>query len=172
MVGKPFTPQMRRNISTHRLEDRVIELNTVSNEDLRTLYCAAQLLLFPSWEEGFGWPIIEAQACGCRVVIADREPMTEIGGDAAAYLKLERPIEPGPDDASLSIRAADNAANSVMEILQETGAERMERVQKGLRNAARFTTGRMVESYVDLYRQMRSAGAEPHPRASEPISVR
>jgi len=170
MVGKPFTPQMRRSISTHRLEDRMIELNTVSNEDLRTLYCAAQLLLFPSFEEGFGWPIVEAQACGCRVVIADREPMTEIGGDAAVYLKLENAIS--HEDAPFSASAADNAANTVMGTLQETREERLDRVQKGLRNAARFTTVRMVESYIDLYRQMLSASAELHLRANEPISVR
>ena len=93
MVGKPFTPAMRQMISAHNLGNRVVELNGVSNEDLQALYCAARLLLFPSSHEGFGWPIVEAQACGCPVVIARREPMTEIGGGAAVFFEFEA----GPD---------------------------------------------------------------------------
>ena len=64
----------------------VIPLTNVDNETLRALYSAAELLLFPSLEEGFGWPIVEAQACGCRVVTSQKAPMTEAGGDAAFYL--------------------------------------------------------------------------------------
>ncbi len=50
---------------------------------LEALYSTAMALLYPSRFEGFGWPIIEAQACGCPVICADREPMSEIGGEAA-----------------------------------------------------------------------------------------
>jgi glycosyltransferase involved in cell wall biosynthesis len=58
----------------------------VSNDDLAALYSGAELLLFPSLEEGFGWPIIEAQACNCRVVTTRKPPMTEVAGDAAISL--------------------------------------------------------------------------------------
>jgi len=165
LAGQPFTPQLRRSITNQNLLDRVIELSSVSSEDLRTLYCAADLLLFPSFEEGFGWPMIEAQACGCRVVIADREPMTEIGGDAAVCFKLES--APALEDAPLSNDSASNGASAVMKTLLESPEERLDRVQRGLRNAAKFTTAHMVESYVQLYasilggetqRQMRNPG--------------
>jgi glycosyltransferase involved in cell wall biosynthesis len=158
MVGKPFTPEMRRSISKNHLETRVIELNSVSSENLRTLYCAAQLLLFPSFEEGFGWPIIEAQACGCRVVIADREPMTEIGRESAARFKLER--------ATLS---ALEATVAVMRIILESREEKLRRVKDGIRNAARFSTNSMVEGYVELYRRVLGVAAETHLSAGKPL---
>ena len=46
------------------MERDVIRAQGVDQENLRALYSRAELLLFPSWDEGFGWPIIEAQACG------------------------------------------------------------------------------------------------------------
>jgi glycosyltransferase involved in cell wall biosynthesis len=167
LAGKSFTPSLRRMIARHHLEDRVVELNSLSNEDLRTLYCAAQLLLFPSFEEGFGWPIIEAQACGCRVVIADREPMTEVGGNAAVCFELRGPM--ALEDAPLSTNSADNAASAVMTTLLETHEERLHRVQNGLSNAARFTTARMVESYVELYRRISVVGMERPQHNGEPV---
>ncbi|HEX3717568.1 MAG TPA: glycosyltransferase family 1 protein [Verrucomicrobiae bacterium] len=170
MVGKRFTPEMRRAISTNRLEKYVVELNRVSNEELQALYSTAELLLFPSLEEGFGWPIIEAQACGCPVVIADREPMSEIGGNAAAYFELQR-SKPGP----LSIHSADTAVTSLMEILLESLDERDARIQCGLRNAARFSTVRMVEGYIALYREIMNTGTErtraPVPSSSHGKSI-
>jgi glycosyltransferase involved in cell wall biosynthesis len=167
LAGKPFTPQLRREILSHNLEDRVIALNSVSNEDLRTLYCAAQLLLFPSLEEGFGWPIIEAQACGCRVVIADREPMTEVGGDAAVCFKLESHTT--LENASLSNNSADGAATVVMKTLLENRDERLDRVRSGLRNAAKFSTARMVENYIELYRRISVVGAARQLHNREPL---
>jgi glycosyltransferase involved in cell wall biosynthesis len=152
MAGKPFTPELKRSILRYHLQDRVLELNAVSNEDLRTLYCAAEILLFPSIAEGFGWPIIEAQACGCPVVIAKREPMNEIGGDAAFCFELESDNQ--HEDAPLSKRSAENAAKAVKEALLETGEARKNRVQKGGCNAARFSTARMVNAYIDLYKRM------------------
>ncbi len=170
MAGKPFTPALRHSISTLRLEDRVIELNTVSNEDLSTLYSAAQLLLFPSFEEGFGWPIIEAQACGCRVVIADREPMTEIGAEAAVCFNMESAV-PGQGTA-LSNQAVENGTGAVMKTLQESLEERSERIRNGISNAARFTTGRMMESYIDLYRQILKTVPVPCVRNEYSVSPR
>jgi glycosyltransferase involved in cell wall biosynthesis len=57
----------------------------VTQEQLCAIYSAAQALIFPSFYEGFGWPIIEAQACGCPVFTSNRAPMTEVGGTAAIY---------------------------------------------------------------------------------------
>jgi glycosyltransferase involved in cell wall biosynthesis len=154
MVGQSFTPSMRSLIVKHQLENRVIELNSVSNEDLRTLYCSAKLLLFPSSVEGFGWPIVEAQACGCPVVIARREPMTEIGGDTAVSFEFESHDE--GMGALISTRSADNGASAIKTILMESGAERASRIQRGVLNAAQFSTARMMDDYVNLYQQLLS----------------
>jgi len=51
------------------------------------------MLLFPSLYEGFGWPIVEAQSCGCMVVTSNREPMQEVAGGAAILVDPEQPEE-------------------------------------------------------------------------------
>jgi glycosyltransferase involved in cell wall biosynthesis len=139
MVGKPFTAEMSQFISAENLQDHVIELQGVSNEDLRALYSTAQLLLFPSLAEGFGWPIAEAQACGCRVVTTNLAPMTEVGGNAAVYI----------DPADL-----DSAAKQVAKVLDETEAERGQRSAEGVANALQFAPGLMTKQYMALYQEL------------------
>lgn len=112
----------------------------VDNADLAALYTGAELLLFPSLEEGFGWPIIEAQACGCRVLATGRAPMTEVGGNAAFYLA-------DPNDAEAG-------AARVMEMLAQDEEGRRKAVEAGIANAARFSTSRMVNEYAALYREV------------------
>ncbi|MEI6561002.1 MAG: glycosyltransferase family 1 protein [Verrucomicrobiota bacterium] len=127
------------------MERDVIALQGVDNETLRALYSAAELLLFPSWDEGFGWPIIEAQACGCRVVTTGKAPMTEVGGDAAFYVDPHQPLE---------------AAGTVLAVLKQEPALRCERVEAGLANAARFKEEVMIEGYLEVYRQLIAAHKE------------
>jgi glycosyltransferase involved in cell wall biosynthesis len=135
MVGKPWTHEMREFVSLNALHDRVIELTNITNEDLQALYSKATALLFPSLREGFGWPIIEAQACGCPVFTSDRVPMTEVGGDAAIYLDPTDP--PG---------AATVIANSLNRFPQLR--------QAGLENVKRFSPAVMISSYSHLYQQL------------------
>ena len=122
-----------------QMEGDVIGVRGVDNETLRALYSAAELLLFPSWDEGFGWPIIEAQACGCRVVTTGKAPMTEVGGEAAFYIDPHHPIE---------------AAGAVLEVLTQEFAQRNERIAMGVANAARFQEEVMIEGYIEVYRQL------------------
>jgi len=163
MVGKAFTSAMREQISSLGLEEHVFELNSVSNEDLNALYGAAQLLLFPSIEEGFGWPIIEAQASGCPVVAANREPMSEVGGEAASYFDFER--NGTTSNAPLSEQSVTHAAAVCKSILLEAADIKQKRRRNGLANAARFSTARMIDGYIKLYQ--RALKLEPKSRALE-----
>lgn len=86
MAGKPWSQPMRDFVDANDLQSNVIELIGPSNEDLRALYSGATALLFPSLNEGFGWPLIEAQSCGCPVITSNRPPMTEIAGESALYV--------------------------------------------------------------------------------------
>jgi glycosyltransferase involved in cell wall biosynthesis len=67
----------------------VLECVAPTDAQLRALYSGALALLFPSLEEGFGWPILEAQGCGCPVITSDRPPMNEITGGAAILIDPE-----------------------------------------------------------------------------------
>ena len=126
---------MHEFVLRNALGDRVVELTNASNEDLQALYSKATALLFPSLREGFGWPIIEAQACGCPVFTSDRVPMTEVGGDAAIYLD---PTDPPA--------AAAVIANSLDRIPQLR--------QAGLENAKRFSSSAMISSYSSVYQRL------------------
>jgi len=63
----------------------------VSDDDLALLYAKALCLLFPSFVEGFGLPLIEAMAFGCPIVSSDTSCMPEICGPHAVLLSPEEP---------------------------------------------------------------------------------
>ncbi len=65
----------------------VIALGFVPEEDLPALYAGCECLLCPSLYEGFGLPVIEARACGARIVTTDIPELHEAGGNAAVYIK-------------------------------------------------------------------------------------
>ena len=134
MAGKPMTDEMRQFIKNHNLSQQVIELVNVDNENLRSLYSSATALLFPSLQEGFGWPIIEAQACGCPVFTSNFPPMNYVGGKAAIYIEPNNHAE---------------AAAKILDYLPTIETFRSE----SLLNSQRFTTEKMIAAYVTLYRQ-------------------
>jgi glycosyltransferase involved in cell wall biosynthesis len=140
MAGHPWTKEMRRFTRAHEFGDSVLELVDLANEDLRALYSCAEALLFPSLEEGFGWPVIEAQACGCPVVTSNRAPMTEIGGTVATYID---PLD--VEAAAVAVASAIGSRPAV------SGAS--------LRNAARFSADAMIDGYLDLYARLLGGGA-------------
>jgi len=131
-IGPPLEEEQLAILRQARIENAVIRLTGVSNEELRAIYSLARALLFPSWEEGFGWPIAEAQACGCPVFTSNREPMTEIGGAAAAYVD---PADP------------EGAADVMARAWADTDRMRAD----GLRQAEHWSTERMLAEYERAY---------------------
>ena len=132
LAGKPWTQEMRTLSASLGIGARVIERVGVANEQLRALYSRAEALLFPSLAEGFGWPIAEAQACGCPVVTSNRPPMSDVGGEAAIYID---PADPA------------NGAQVMTKALVDRERWRV----AGLENAARFSTEAMIEGYLRSY---------------------
>ena len=73
----------------------------VALSELRALYQSASVLLFPSWEEGFGLPVLEAMANGLPVVASRTASLPEVGGEAALY------VDPhDPQDIAEKVRRA------------------------------------------------------------------
>ena len=132
MAGAPWSQKMRNFVTANNLEAVVIEVVDPSNEDLRSLYSDAVALLFPSLYEGFGWPLIEAQSCGCPVITSNRSPMTEVAATAALYI----------DPANESEAAAFIAANlDSLHLLREAG----------FRNVERFAPNQIIPAYEKFF---------------------
>jgi glycosyltransferase involved in cell wall biosynthesis len=139
-AGEPLSPSLRSLGRELDVSERVVEIANPDNESLEALYNCATALLFPSTCEGFGWPIAEAHACGCPVICVDREPMTEVAGAAA----LIHPLEDEVGFAQDLLRLTDPE-------------ERARWSAKALENAKRFSTGRMISQYIELYRSLGAA---------------
>jgi glycosyltransferase involved in cell wall biosynthesis len=103
LVGHRSSTGTRTLIRHERLDQRVIETGNVTNEELQALYGNAIALVFPSLQEGFGWPILEAQACGCPVITTCRPPMSEVAGNAAILIEPEN-LEAAAEKIALGIK--------------------------------------------------------------------
>lgn len=84
-AGAPLASADRAFIAKYQLTSRVQAVTSPSHTLLNHLYCRAHALLFPSVAEGFGWPLLEAQACGCPVIASATTSIPEVAGDAAFY---------------------------------------------------------------------------------------
>jgi glycosyltransferase involved in cell wall biosynthesis len=81
-VGGVFTPHQQQRITQLNLQEQIIHLSQVPFTDLIALYNLAKLCVFPSWLEGFGFPVLEAMACGTPVVATNRSSVPELVSDA------------------------------------------------------------------------------------------
>lgn len=91
-LGPPgVRARFARTVASLGISDRVQVIDHVSAAELTAYYKGATALLFPSLAEGFGLPILEAQRAGTPVLIADREPMTEVAGAGALLFDPDQP---------------------------------------------------------------------------------
>jgi O-antigen biosynthesis alpha-1,3-mannosyltransferase len=78
-----YTDEVLRHIAYSPLRDRIKILHSVGNDDLVRFYNHAEGMVYFSFFEGFGLPILEAMACGCPVATSRTSSMTEIADGAA-----------------------------------------------------------------------------------------
>jgi glycosyltransferase involved in cell wall biosynthesis len=126
------------------LRERVILLDYVGDNDLPMLYSAADVVIMPSLYEGFGFPVIEANACGTPVLAANATSLPELIADKDA---LFDPRDPA------SIAAAMRGALTRQ---QSVGKES----QRWQRHAAQFTWQRTVEQTLLVYQTVVERGAK------------
>ncbi|MCU4181114.1 glycosyltransferase [Bosea sp. BH3] len=109
----------------------------VSDDDLAFLMERALGLVFPSWTEGFGLPIVEAMARGCPVVSSDRASMPEVCGDAAL---MASPADPA-------------AWIAHVKALRDEPSLRTELIGRGHEQVKAFSWRATAEGYAELMRQ-------------------
>jgi len=116
------------------IHDRIHSVVKPDHETLCALYSLADALVFPSFSEGFGWPLIEAQACGTPVIASNLEPLPEVTGGAALHADPHAP----------------QAFAAALVKLNEAGV-RKSLIEQGLKNAGRFGVARMIDGYLALH---------------------
>ncbi|WP_152207618.1 glycosyltransferase family 4 protein [Marinobacter changyiensis] len=110
----------------------------LSREALLDQYVKADMLMFASTYEGFGLPVVEANAVGRPVITSNLSPMTEVADDAACLID---PYDPG------DIRAG------VARIVNDS-TYRESLIAAGYQNALRFQSTAVAESYAAIYRKV------------------
>jgi glycosyltransferase involved in cell wall biosynthesis len=119
------------------IDDRVIFPGYVPSEDLPFWYNAATVMAYPSLYEGFGLPVIEAQACGTPVLTSNVSSLPEAAGDAA--------VQADPYDVE--------ALAAGLDWLLSDGDLRRELRERGLVHAARFRWDHTAQETARVYRQ-------------------
>ena len=127
-------------VETLGLRERVLFPGYVPNGDLPLWYNAATAFAYPSLYEGFGMPVLEAQACGTPVLTANVSSLPEAAGDGAL---LVNPLD------------VEEIAAGLHRLLTDA-ALREELRQRGLAHARRFSWARTAQETAQVYR--RAAG--------------
>lgn len=130
-------PELRRTVAQTRVEPFVRFLGFVPFEVLRAFYSAAEVFVFPSLDEGFGLPPLEAMACGAPVVTSNQSSLPEVVGDAAATVSPENVFE---------------IARAVKEVLLDADL-RVEMVARGFERLRFFNWRDTAEAVLRIYRE-------------------
>jgi glycosyltransferase involved in cell wall biosynthesis len=110
----------------------------VSEERLRELYSEADIITFVSLFEGFGMPILEAQATGRPVITSNRSSMPEVAGNGALLV----------DPESIA-----DIRQGIIQLLQYEEFRKY-LIAKGLQNCKRFSNKAIAQQYIDLYKRI------------------
>jgi len=129
-LTEPLFEKVRRK----GLTERVLFPGYIPEEDKAALMSGAVAFVFPSLYEGFGFPALEAQACGCPVITSATSSMPEVAGEGALLVD--------PNDTA-QIREA-------MERLSDDRSLRDRLVELGFQNIQRFSWTRCAERVLGV----------------------
>jgi len=127
------------------LADRVCIFSGISDEQLVQLYEACDIFILPSHYEGFGFPLLEAMACGAPVLSSSASSLPEVGGEAVEYFS---------PDSKMELVAGIRRLLSDAELRRQMS-------RKGRARAALFTWSRSADAYSALINELlrRKVGA-------------
>lgn len=115
-------------------DDNVILDTETRGERLSHLYKNAEALLYPSFIEGFGFPVLEAMSCGIPVITSNKSSLPEVAGDSALLID--------PDNT-------DEIAEAMRKIT-ENFSLRSEIINKGFEQIKKFSWQKTAKEYLDI----------------------
>lgn len=135
--GKPLTAGEKKRIAGLGITDCVVSLPAVSDELLGEAYAGAKLFVYPSFNEGFGFPPLEAMSQGCPVLVSRIPAIMEVCHDAPFYFE--------PEEQSSFNRELLRAVND------ETA--RQQSVRRGTEVANQYSWEKCGQQTLAVYRQ-------------------
>jgi alpha-1,3-rhamnosyl/mannosyltransferase len=140
-AGRRLTNAQRALARDLGIDGAIADCGRVAEERLVELYNACDLLLFPSHHEGYGWPPLEAMACGMPVVTSTCRALLEVTDGAALHA-------PATD--------IDALATQVRRLFED--GDLRERLRwAGIERAARFTWQRTIDGFARAYERVAQA---------------
>lgn len=118
---------------------RVNLLGFVPDEDLKVLYQAAKVFVYPSLYEGFGFPILEAFKSGCPVITSNLSSLPELGGEVAFY------VNP---------KSQNNIAKTIDQVLALPSETRKQVINKGFKQANKFNYQTTAQQTLNVYKDL------------------
>ncbi len=143
--------ELLSTLNTLENGERIVRLGYVAEEDLAALYSNAELFVYPSLYEGFGFPVVEAMACGAPVLTSNTSSLAEIA-DGAALLVDPRDTE---------------AIAEAMDRVMGDPSERERLRVAGLGRARSFSWERSTRETLQVYEEALERRAV-RPRGSRP----
>lgn len=131
------TEAIREELEQSPVRTSIHHLDSVDRLQLATLYRHADALVFPSWIEGFGLPLVESMASGTPVVTSGTSAMPEVAGPAAVY------VDP----------ASSHGIASAVAALRSDQQHRERLIELGLQRAKKFSWDRAAEATAAVLRE-------------------
>jgi glycosyltransferase involved in cell wall biosynthesis len=143
LVGKAFinnelaeTKEMMDIITYEGIGNYIVRPGYVDDHELPGIYKYAQCLVQPSFDEGFGLPVLEALSIGTPVVVSEAPSLREIAGESATYCSAHSPVD---------------MADKMREVITMAPAVRRQRIDQGKRQSSLFYDHEMALETTNVY---------------------
>jgi glycosyltransferase involved in cell wall biosynthesis len=139
LIGRlPQDGHVEREIERRRLGDRVIVTGYIPDDHLMPLLADGDTFVFPSWYEGFGLPVLDAQMAGLPLACSNAASLPEIAGDGAEF------FDP---------RSVDDMARAIR-ICVTPGTVRDQMIARGHKNIHRFSWNETARKTLRVYEEV------------------
>ncbi len=136
-LNTDLLPQLTKEPEWVKYANRVVSIGYVRNQDMPTILNLSEALLYTSFRESFGLPIIEAMACGIPVITSNTSSMPEIAGTAAIQVNPE---------------SSDEIASALVNLLSSPELCK-EYAQLGLQRAKEFSWISSAQKTLAIYNE-------------------
>ncbi len=127
--------EIRQRIQQSSSRERILITGYISPEELAAWYAKSMVFAFPSLDEGFGMPLLEAMDAGIPIVTSNRSALPEVAGDAAILVNPEKTAE----------------ISDALQELSKNDVLRQELVRKGKLRAQLFTWEKAIRGTWSVY---------------------